>query len=141
MRTFGFVVAMLSAGALTFLGGPFLPGAAAEDRILIEAANLRPPLVETVVGHRVTFVNLSGRIAHVEFLGSSSEHRVFQIPGEIWAEFHLPGRHEYRVHLSGGSGRVTELPGAVAVSEDPSARPEPPECNGRLTVQGVCLER
>jgi hypothetical protein len=140
MRPLGFVVAMLSAGALTLLGGLLLP-AGAEDRILIEAATLRPPLVETVVGHRVTFVNLSGRIAHVEFLGSSSEHRVFQIPGEIWAEFHLPGLHEYRVHLSGGSGRAAELLGAVAVREDPSARPEPPECSGQVTVQGVCLER
>jgi hypothetical protein len=141
MKKYGFVVATLSAGALTLLGGPLLPGAAAEDRVLIEAGTVRPPLVETVVGHRVTFVNRSGRIAHVEFLGTSSEHKVFQIPGEIWAEFHMPGRHYYVVHLSGGGARMVELRGAAEVREDPAAQPGPPECDGMVTVRGVCLER
>jgi plastocyanin len=133
-------VVVLAAGtlALPWLLAPY--AAAAADRIVIEAKALRPAVVETTVGHRVTFVNRSGRVAHVEFVGSSSEHRVFQNPGEIWAEFHLTGRHEYMVHLSGG-GRATELRGSVVVREDPSARTAPRECNGLVTVMGVCLER
>lgn len=134
-------VLVLSAGVLTLLGGPFLPGAAAEDRIVIESSDVRPQVAETVVSHRVTFVNRSGRIAHVEFLGSSSEHRVFQIPGQIWAEFHVPGRHLYAVHLSGGGARMVELRGAAQVREDPAAQAGPPECDGMVTVMGACLER
>jgi plastocyanin len=141
MRTGGFRVAMLSAGALALSGGPLPPGAAAEDRIVIEAGDLRPAVVETTVDDRVTFVNRSGRVAHVEFFGTSSEHRVFQIPGEIWAEFHVPGRHAYAVHLSGASGRVVELRGVVVVGKNPAAQSGPPECDGAVTVMGVCLER
>jgi plastocyanin len=133
-------VVVLAAGtlALHWLLAP--SAAAAEDRIVIEAKALRPAIVETTVGDRVTFVNRSGRVVHVEFIGTSSEHRVFQNPREIWAEFHLTGRHEYMVHLSGG-GRATELRGTVVVHEDPSARTAPRECNGFVTVMGVCLER
>jgi hypothetical protein len=141
MRTRGFWVAVFSVGALALSGGLLPPGAAAADRILIEAGTLRPQVVETAVGHRVTFVNRSGRIAHVEFLGTSSEHKVFQIPGEIWAEFHRTGRHEYLVHLSGGGARIVELRGAAEVREDPAAQAGLPECDGVVTVMGVCLER
>ena len=133
------VVLVLSTVAV--YGGLTPSPVGAADRIVIEIRALRPDLFETTVGHRVTFVNRSGRAAHVEFIGSSSEHRVFQNPREIWAEFHLPGRHEYAVHLSGGGGPAAELRGAVAVREDPTARTTPKECNGLVTVMGVCLER
>lgn len=136
----GLGVNMLAMAILTLYGVLMPPAAVAADRIVIEARALRPTIVETTVGHRVTFVNSSGRAAHVEFVGSSSEHRVFQNPDEIWAEFHLTGRHEYMVHLSGG-GRATELRGAVVVHEDPSASTASRECNGFVTVMGVCLER
>ena len=136
----GLGVNMLAMAILTLYGSLMPPAAAAADRIVIEAGALRPDFVETTVGDRVTFVNRSDRVVHVEFLGTSSEHRVFQNPGEIWAEFHLTGRHEYLVHLSGG-GRATELRGTVVVHEDPSARTVPRECNGFVTVMGVCLER
>ena len=132
---------MFSVGALALSGGLLPRGVAAEDRIVIETGTVRPALVETTVGDRVTFINRSGRIAHVEFLGTSSEHRVFQIPGQIWAEFHVPGRHEYVIHLSGGSARMVELRGAAEVREDPAAQPGLPECHGAVTVMGVCLER
>lgn len=115
-----------------------VPPVTAEDQILIETGALRPPVFETTVGHRVTFVNRSGRIAHVEFLGESSAHRVFQVPGEIWAVFHRPGRHEYVIHFS---GRIeADLRGAVEVREDAAAPVGPLECEG-LTVMGVCFER
>ncbi len=133
-------VVVLAVGTLALPRILAPSAAAAADRIVIETKALRPAVVETTVGRRVTFVNRSGRVAHVEFVGSSSEHRVFQNPGEIWAEFHLTGRHEYMVHLS-GSGRATELRGTVVVHEDPSALTAPRECNGFVTVMGVCLER
>ena len=118
--------------------------AAAEEQILIEAAALRPPVFSTTVGHRVTFVNRTGQLAHVEFLSDlrehregPTEHRVFQVPGEIWAEFHRPGRHEYVVHFS--THREPDLRGAVDVADDPSGLVTPPVCDG-VRVMGVCLE-
>jgi plastocyanin len=109
--------------------------AAARDEIVISAAALEPPALETVVGHRVTFVNRSGHIVHVEFPGDRSQHYVFQVPGEIWAVFHRPGRHPYVVHFSGDESRG--LSGAVEVADDPSAGPH--TCSG-LTVMGTCIE-
>jgi hypothetical protein len=109
----------------------------ADDQILIEAAGLRPPVLRTTTAHRVNFVNRSGRYAHVEFLGEGAGHHVVSVPGEIWAIFHRPGRHEYVVHLEGRPRG--ELRGIVEVAQDPDERPGPPTCTG-LTVMGNCIE-
>jgi plastocyanin len=112
--------------------------AQAQSRIEIDAATVRPTELNATVGEQVTFTNRSGRLVHVEFLDTSSGHRVFQVSGEIWAVFHSAGRHEYVVHfLAPGGG---ELRGAVAVRDKPDAQVEPAECSG-VTVMGVCLER
>ncbi|MBI2167992.1 MAG: hypothetical protein HYU28_00615 [Actinobacteria bacterium] len=112
------------------------PAAAAV--VVIETAALRPSVLATTVGRRVTFVNRSGRPAHVEFLpGHGDGHRVFQVPGQIWAVFNRPGRHHYVVHFS--VRREADLRGAVDVAEDPNGRPAYPECT-ELSVMGECLE-
>lgn len=115
-----------------------IPGAA-EDRIVIEVSAVVPEVLTTTQGRRVTFVNRSGRLVHVDFLlGTTEGHRVFHVPGQIWAVFHRPGRHEYIVHFSTREGIA--LRGAVEVREDPEGPIVPSECNG-LTVEGMCLAR
>ncbi len=112
--------------------------AQAGDPIVIEAGGLRPPVLATTVGQRVTFVNRSGRMAHVEFLpGHGNGHRVFQVPGEIWAIFNRPGRHHYVVHFS--VRREADLRGAVDVAADPGGEVAVPVCT-ELSVMGECLE-
>ncbi len=126
--------------ALALLLGP--PPTRADDEVVIEARGVRPPVLRTTTAHRVTFVNRTGRLVHIEFTGDPGEHQVFQVPGQIWAVFHRPGRHPYAVHI--GSGRsVATLQGAVEVTEDPNARPGPPTCDsvtlhGR-TIEGPCI--
>jgi hypothetical protein len=85
----------------------------------------------------VTFVNRSRRPAHVDFGGASGEHRVFQVPGQIWAIFHRAGVHAYEVHLERGTDVVT-LRGRVEAVDEPET--SHPTCKG-LTVMGVCIER
>jgi plastocyanin len=111
------------------------PAAAAE--IEISAAALRPQTAVAAVGERVTFVDRSGRRAHLEFHELPRGHRAFQVPGEIWAVFHVPGRHGYTVHLS---GPTMELHGVVDVREATGPAREPRECRG-VSVQGECLDR
>lgn len=112
--------------------------AEAQPQVEIDAATLRPAELNVTVGQRVTFVNRSGRLVHVEFLRTSSGHEVFQVSDETWAVFHYPGRHDYVVHfLAPGAG---DLRGAVSVRGDPDARGTPAACSG-VTVMGVCLER
>jgi plastocyanin len=112
--------------------------AEAQPHVEIDAATLRPAELKATVGQRVTFVNRSGRLVHVEFLSTSSGHEVFEVSGEIWAVFHYPGRHDYVVHfLAPGAG---DLRGAVSVRDDPDARGKPATCSG-VTVIGICLER
>jgi hypothetical protein len=107
---------------------------AEQDQIVIKARSLEPRVLETVTGRRVTFVNRSGQAVHLDFWGDAAEHRVFQVPGEIWAIFHRPGRHPYMVHFSGDE--TVGLHG-VDVKEDPSAGPH--TCGG-FTVMGTCIE-
>jgi plastocyanin len=114
---------------------PHAPAAAAE--IEITALAIRPQTAVAAVGERVTFVDRSGRRAHLEFHELPRGHRAFQVPGEIWAVFHVPGRHGYTVHLS---GPTLELHGVVDVREATGPERELRECRG-VSVQGECLDR
>jgi hypothetical protein len=111
--------------------------AMADDQILIEATEVRPPVLRTTTAHRVNFVNRSGRYAHVEFVGEATGHYVVSVPGAIWAIFHRPGRHPYVVHLEGRPRG--ELRGVVEAVQDPHETPDPHTCSG-LTVMGNCIE-
>jgi hypothetical protein len=110
----------------------------ADDAIVIEATKLNPPVLRAIVGERVTFVNRSGRLVHVDFIDHAGRHRVFQVPGQIWATFHQPGLHPYEVHFA-GPGSAT-LRGTVEAVDDPSGWGGLPTCDS-LTVMGVCIER
>ncbi len=140
MMTARAVARILAAAALAVLLAPSV--ARADDEILIEAKGVRPPVLHTTTAHRVTFVNRSGRLAHLEFTGDPGAHKVFQVPGQMWAVFHVPGRHPYAVHLESGGDTVT-LQGVVEVTVDPGGRPDLPTCdsesvNGR-TIMGPCF--
>lgn len=127
----------LTVAAVATAAVPAPTAAAENDTIVIEAAKLEPPILKTATERRVTFVNRSGRPAHVDFVGAAGEHRVFQVPGEIWAIFHRPGVHTYVVHLERGANVVT-LRGAVEAVDEPDV--SHPTCDD-LTVMGVCIER
>lgn len=113
--------------------------ASPEPTIVIEATRLVPPVLNTMTGERVTFVNRSGRAAHVEFHRDGGEHQLVQIPagGPIWAIFHRPGTHAYVVHVYYGR-RMATLAGSVEVAEDPHHRYESPDCVA--AIMGVCIE-
>lgn len=110
--------------------------AGATDEIIIETTGLRRPLHRTAVERPVTWVNRSGAPAHIEFVGRAGEHRVFQVPGSIWAVFHRPGLHPYVVHLEGR--RRAELRGTVEVSADDAAV-RALTCDG-ITVKEICID-
>lgn len=112
------------------------PVGAADGVIVIGATRLDPPVLRTVTEQRVTFVNRSGRIVHVDFLGEAGQHHVYEVPKSIWAIFHRRGRHPYVVHFETGGGR--ELRGVVEVEVGPVPGPPPPTCTG-FTVMGDCL--
>jgi hypothetical protein len=120
------------------------PGLSADDEIIpadviIEATALRPQVLMTEPEHRVTFVNRSGHMVHLDFIIRDPElHHVFQVPHRIWAIFHRPGRHPYEVHFLDRA--VADLHGAIEVVGDPYGRPDPLVCSG-VTVQGACIER
>ena len=108
----------------------------AEEEITITATGLQPPVLRTAPERRVTFVNRTGQLVHVDFGEKPGQHHTFQVPGQIWAIFHRPGRHVYEVHFPDGRA----VSGAVDVVEDPYERPGPPTFSG-VTVMGECLER
>ena len=126
-------------GQLTLMGAVGISASEAASEVVIEATALRPPVLATTAGQRVTFVNRSGRMVHIEFLGDETGHWVFQIPGEIRAVFHAAGRHDYVVHFSGR--REASLRGAVEVARDLTGDHVVPECGGLTINKGVCLER
>ena len=113
-----------------------VPTTGAAQTVLIQADRLGPAALQTTVEQRVTFVNRSGRIAHIDFGGDGAEHHVFQVPGSIWAIFHRVGRHAYVVHFE--SGRRGSLQGQVDVAEGP--RDEGPQTCTSVTVMDVCIE-
>jgi hypothetical protein len=125
--------------ALALNTGTPATGSAADGRghdVVITSVAVHPPVLAVLLHERVTFVNRAGAPVHVEFIGPHGEHEVFQVPGQIWAEFHFPGDHPYVVHLGPRGSR--ELSGTVHVENDPAAAPR--ECVG-LTVEEVCIER
>jgi hypothetical protein len=126
---------MRAAGVLWLL--LFSPLTAAGAEVVIEASALTPPVLTVAADDAIVFVNRSGRVVHVDFLGRTGEHHLFQVPGSIRAIFHRPGRHPYVVHL--GRDRREELRGAVEVEEPRASRGELPVCRG-ITVEGNCLE-
>ena len=111
-------------------------GAAAE--IVIDAGALTPGVLTVEADESVTFVNRSGRVVHLDFLGRADEHHVFQVPGRIRATFHRAGRHPYVVHFE--TAPRGELQGVVEVREPESPRSQLPVCGG-VSVGDVCLER
>ncbi len=125
---------MKAAGLLWLL--LFSPLTAAGAEVVIGASALTPPVLTVAADEAVVFVNRSGRIVHVDFLGRTGEHHVFQVPGSIRAIFHRPGRHPYVVHFE--QVPRGELRGVVDVDEPREPRGEPPVCRG-ITVEGNCI--
>jgi hypothetical protein len=139
--TSGWVALALVIVAAPVLVWPEL--SAAEEiisgEVIIEATALRPQVLMTEPEHRVTFVNRSGRMVHLDFILHDPElHHVFQVPDQIWAIFHRIGRHPYEVHFSDRA--LPDLHGAIEVVGDPYGGPDPRVCGG-ITVQGACIER
>ena len=126
---------MRAAGVLWLLLLSPLVAAAAE--IVITTDALTPAVLTVAADEPVVYVNRSGRIVHVDFLGRTGEHQVFQVPGSIRAIFHGPGRHPYVVHFE--EPRRGELRGVVEVEEAREPRAEQPACRG-ISVEGSCLE-
>ncbi len=107
--------------------------------VIIEATGLRPQVLMTEPEHRVTFVNRSGHMLHVDLILHDPElHHVFQVRDQIWAVFHRPGRHSFAVHFSDPG--MADLHGAIEVVGDPYGGPDPHVCGG-VTVQEGCIER
>ena len=109
-----------------------------QGQITIQAGWVDPPLFQATVNERITFINSSGRAAHVEFFGDSQRHHVTQVLTEIWVIFHTSGRHPYVVHFP--ESGAADLRGEVEVIGDPRERPDGRACDG-ITVMGACLER
>ena len=141
-------VSVRAALALAIAAVPVLvtPGFSADGEIIIgeviiEANALQPQVLMTEPEHRVTFVNRSGHSVHIQFIMPNAEHQqhhLFQVPDQIWAVFHRPGRHSYEVHFSDPG--LADLHGAIEVVGDPYGGPDPHVCGG-ITVEGACIER
>lgn len=129
------VVVAAAVLALLTTAGHALAG---NREIVIGPGALEPRVLLAPLNERVTFVNRSGRMVHVELIGPEGAHHVFQVPGRIWAEFHRPGPHPYVVHFE--TGDPGELSGFVRIDGEPTPVVTPPECTG-LTVQETCIER
>ena len=125
--------------ALTAVLAVLAPARAwADETIVIEPTRLVPPVLHTMPGQRVDFVNRSQRQVHVDFAGDGREHHLVQFPadGLIWVIFYRPGTHAYVVHVYGD--RTETLAGSVEVVEDPHNKWESPSCVA--TIMGVCIE-
>ncbi len=131
-------VAVAAAAAMLAMLASTAGARAADREIVIGAGALEPRVLLAPLNERVTFVNRSGRMVHVELIGPEGEHHVFQVPGRIWAEFHRPGPHPYVVHFESGAPR--ELSGFVRIDGEAQPAVTPSECTG-LTVQETCIER
>jgi hypothetical protein len=128
-------VAPLLVSALS----PAEAGEILAGEIIIEATALHPEVLLTEPNHQVRFINRSGHFIHLSLITKDPErHHVFQVPEQIWAIFHRPGRHPFEVHFLDGA--FPTLRGAVEVHYDPFGRPDPLTCSG-ITVMGACIER
>lgn len=125
---------VLIAGAASLTPSP----AGGDDVIVIGSSELRPPAFQTMSERRVTFLNRTGKVVHLELEGEAVEHHLIQVPDRIWAIFHRSGDHPYVVHFPDGA--AADLHGVVEIVADPHERPEPQACVG-VTVMGACLER
>jgi hypothetical protein len=112
------------------------PVVAWDSEITIEDDSLRPQSASAITGERVTFVNRSHRLVHLEFGAAAEGHQVFQVPGRIWATFLRPGRHPYVVHFEPAGG---ELRGVVMAAADDTASGGDPACDG-IRFEEVCIE-
>lgn len=132
------MIVRLLAAALILLT-LIAPAAAADKTIVIEATWIVPPVLSTLTGQRVDFVNRTRLTVHVEFGGDGRQHEVFQIPGTgpIWAIFHRPGTHPYVVHVYDGR-RTTTLSGVVDVVEDETHKWASQTCG--VIVMEECVE-
>ena len=133
----------LVAAAAAFLAAALAPAAArADDEVVIEGTGLRPPLVRTTTSRRVTFINRSGRIARLQFLGDAGDDRAFEVPVQLWVVFDRPGRHRYLVHLGTERDAVT-LQGTVEVVKQGAGSLDPPTCDSvtlpGMKVMGECI--
>lgn len=130
------VVAALLAGLLA------PAAAAADDEVIVESKRLRPPVVKTTTSSRVTFINRTGRIARLEFPGTAGDHRVFEVPVQLWVVFDRHGRHPYVVHFGTGADAVT-LRGTVEVVKKGTGSVDPPTCDSvalpGMKVMGECI--
>ncbi len=107
--------------------------------IVIEPGGLRPSVLMTEPERRVTFVNRSGKVVHVDFIFRDPElHHTVQVSDKIWAVFHRPGRHPYEVHFQDRA--LADLHGVIEIVGDPYGGPDARICSG-ITVQGACIER
>jgi len=132
-----------AAVVAAFLPAALAPAAAgADDEVVIEGTGLHPPLVRTTTSRRVTFINRSGRIARLQFLGDSGDHRAFEVPVQLWVVFDRPGRHRYLVHL-GTEGEAVTLQGTVEVVKQGAGSLDPPTCDSvtlpGMKVMGECI--
>jgi hypothetical protein len=126
----------MAALFMALLGGAAGQGEPAQ--VVIGPDRLEPRVLQARTADRVTFVNRSGRVVHVEFGPDRGRHDVFQVPGEIWAVFHQPGPHVYVVHFETSPRR--ELRGVVEIVHAPDGPSERwPTCTS-ITVEGTCLE-
>lgn len=130
--------ALVPVAAAFGLPSPSLGAEILAREIIIGSQALHPPVFRTETEHRVTVVNRSGRMVHVEFVRDPEQHHVFHVPDQIWAVFHHPGVHRYVVHFTDA------IPGALRgtgeVVGDLQGRPDPVVCGG-VTVMGGCIER
>ncbi len=129
--------------AAAFLAAALVPAAArADDEVVIVGTGLRPPLVRTTTSRRVTFINRSGRIARIQFLGDAGDDRAFEVPVQLWVVFDRPGRHRYLVHLGTERDAVT-LQGTVEVVKQGAGSLDPPTCDSvtlpGMKVMGECI--
>jgi hypothetical protein len=131
---------VLGLGAVSAWAAITAPPLWAESTIAIEATWVDPPVLRAVVGERVTIVNRTGQMVHVEFPGDVRSHLVVQIPGiaPIRVTFRRPGTHPYVVHFPGTPRAALE--GKVEVVGDPREGSDLQSC-AELTSTGVCLER
>ncbi len=107
--------------------------------LTIDTEGLEPQVLLTRADGRVTFVNRSGKMVHVDFIIRETElHHTVQVPDRIWAVFHRSGRHPYVVHFQDPT--APDLRGVIEVVSDPYGGPDPRVCSG-VTVMGACIER
>ncbi len=131
-------VVVMAALVLAPLSHSWGEGFIAEE-IIIDTEGLQPQVLLIGADRRVTFVNRSGKMVHVDFIIRETElHHTVQVTDRIWAVFHRSGRHPYVVHFQDPT--APDLRGVIEVVSDPYGGPDARICSG-VTVMGACIER